>query len=131
MKTFVKLAVIAATTLAGSAFAKFPEGQWTGNFWDVQSGKAIATDGNCFLADGTWYNTSATGVHGKWLLSGSEMYIQAVVDGSNQVYSSQVTVVNPKLMAGRHQHWTTDGSMAIFATTSLSYHSSTCLPPAN
>jgi hypothetical protein len=33
-------------------------------------------------------------------------------------------------MAGKHQHWAIDGSLAIFATTTLTYVGSTCLPPA-
>lgn len=126
-----KLAVIFLLAMANVANAAFPEGQWTGKFWDAKRGKLVATDGNCFLADGTWYNTAATGVRGKWFMKGDDVYIHAYSTiGTNEVYSSQVQRFSPTLMAGQHQHWATDGSLAIFATTTLTYVGSTCLPPA-
>lgn len=125
------LAFFVLLGLATTAEAAFPEGQWTGKFWDVKTGKLIATDGNCIVGNGTWYNTNAPGMQGKWFMKGDEIYIHAYSTLENKdVYSSQLQKLSPTLMGGRHQHWTTDGSLAIFATTTLSYSSSACLPPA-
>jgi hypothetical protein len=33
-------------------------------------------------------------------------------------------------MSEKHQHWATDGSLAICATRNLNYIGATCLPPA-
>jgi hypothetical protein len=111
--------------------AAFPEGQWTGKFWDAKTGKLAATDGNCILKDGTWYNTAASNVRGKWFMKGDDIYIHAYsTAGINEVYSSQLQKLNSTLMGGKHQHWSIDGSLAIFATTTLSYVGATCLPPA-
>jgi hypothetical protein len=63
--------------LSTIAQAAFPEGQWTGKFWDAKTGKLIAVDGNCFLADGTWYNTTAVGVRGRWFMKGDDLYLHA------------------------------------------------------
>lgn len=134
MKKYLKgLAILIMLGVALTANAI--EGQWTAKYYYANTGKPFAgtyTDGNCFLADGTWYSTTLTGVHGHWYQKGDQLYINAVSPDKTEVYSAQLESLYSNQWTGKHQHWSVDGSSTVllYLKESLTFKSATCAPPA-
>ncbi len=118
--------ILAATAVKATTI----EGQWTGQFYNIADGATSVSDGNCFLRDGTWYNTVAPGVHGHWYQKGDDLYINAVADNSEHVYSSNMRKLNKTTFVGEHQHWATDGSSGVlfYLKETLTFKKVTCDP---
>lgn len=116
MKKFLPICLMLITNSVMAASVTKPtgiEGQWTGQFYHIADGSSFANnykDGNCFLSDGTWYNTVAKGVRGHWYQKGDDLYINAVTDDATGVYSSNMRKLNKTMFVGEHQHWSTDGA---------------------
>jgi hypothetical protein len=123
------VSVSAVVLLASMAFAAQPNGEWRVFWYNAENWGGAGIHQLCFVDDGTWYSTTASGRSGHWFRKGDRVMMSGNHGGWNMATVLEMT--DRWHMGGVHIQFMDDLAPEFWYLWRLRKLNRVCGPPAS